>query len=43
MRCECCGTHISVGTRYSMFAGRPWLTAHLIEYQKKRRVAASRR
>jgi hypothetical protein len=43
MKCECCGGHIAVGAQFAMYAGRPWLTAHLIAYQKKRRVAAAGR
>lgn len=38
MKCECCKKEILVGTRFTMFKGRPWLTAHVIEYQKQRRL-----
>lgn len=41
MRCECCRAPIEVGTRYTMLHGRPWLTTHAIEYQKKRRNLAA--
>jgi hypothetical protein len=35
-RCEHCKEWIEVGSRITMFAGRPWLTTHLVDYQRQR-------
>lgn len=42
MLCECCKAPIFVGSQFSMFAGRPWKTAHLIRYQENRRRTFAR-
>ena len=42
MKCECCKAPISTGSQYAMFAGRPWLTQHLIAYRAKRRLMQGR-
>jgi hypothetical protein len=37
MACEHCRETIPVGAQYVMFHGRPWITKHVIAYQKQRR------
>ena len=37
LTCNCCGTPIAVGEPISKYAGRYWLTKHLLTYQSRRR------
>ena len=37
MECECCKAPIIVGQQFVMYAGRPWITKHLMEYKARRR------
>lgn len=36
MVCECCRGAITIGSHFTMYGNRPWITRHLVEYRRTR-------